>query len=246
MKLSVALAYYDGGKYIEEQVASILAQLGREDELIISVDQCEDGSRDLLKQMKTDDLYGRIRVIRGKKAGIVKNFEYAIRHCSGDIIFLADQDDIWLPGKVEAVVEAFADEEVMAVLHDACLIDKDGNALGEETMFSLRRSRTGKLKNFIRNSYVGCCMAFRRDLVPVILPIPRTMYMHDYWIGTAAEQMGRVVLIDKPYTAYRRHEGNVTLLEHGSPAFMLRKRLGILHCLHLLKIRIRKKGKVRP
>ena len=82
-------------------------------------------------------------------------------------------------------------------------------------------------------------MAFRRELLPVILPIPEQMYMHDYWIGTAAELCGRVGLIKKPLID-RRHGGNVTELSHGSLAFMLKKRVDLLRCFFILKDRIRR------
>ena len=101
MKISVAMAYYNGGAYIEEQMESILSQLGERDELIISVDGASDGSEPLLLKMAEIDK--RIRVIKGPGKGVVKNFENAIRHCVGEIIYLSDQDDIWKPGKVEKV-----------------------------------------------------------------------------------------------------------------------------------------------
>lgn len=240
MRRSVALAYYNGGQYIEEQVISILSQLGDEDELIISVDDAEeDGSAPILHHLKRQDR--RVRVIQGPGKGVVRNFENAIRHCRGDIIFLSDQDDVWLPGKAQRVTAVFLRPEVMAVLHDARIVDAQGNPEGDETLFAMRKSGTGLMKNLVRNSYIGCCMAFRRELVPVILPIPERMYMHDYWIGTAAELCGEVALIREPLLAYRRHGGNVTELTHGSIGFMIRKRMDILRCLGILRRRVRRR-----
>ncbi len=245
MKISVALAYYNGGTYIREQVASILSELQEEDELLISVDSCEDGSKKILKELSLEDRYGRVRVIRGPGFGVVKNFENAIRKCKGDIIFLSDQDDIWLPGKRKSVLAAFEDGKVMAVVHDAMLVDQNGEQIGKKTMFSLRHSRPGKIKNFIKNSYVGCCMAFRRELIPVIMPIPKKMYMHDFWIGMAAESIGRSVMLNNVLLLYRRHDENVTDLQHGSIRFMIRKRMRILNCMILLRFRVRQYKKSR-
>ena len=236
MKISVAMAYYNGGTYIEEQMESILSQLGEKDELIVSVDGASDGSKPLL--LKMADIDKRIRVIKGPGKGVVKNFENAIRHCTGDIIYLSDQDDIWKPDKVEKVNAAFKNPEVKAVLHNAEIVDENGIPTGAASLFAVRGSRTGILKNLIKNSYVGCCMAFRKELVPVICPIPKEMYMHDYWIGTAAEYMGKVCLLDEPLIGYRRHSSNVTQMTHGSVGFMVKKRVDIIRCLGLMKKRV--------
>ena len=111
MKISVALAYYNGGKYIEKQVYSILGQLGEEDELIISIDDAADGSMELLERMAGQD--ARIRLLQGPGQGVVKNFENAIAACGGEIIFLSDQDDIWKKNKVDRVMKAFRERAVL-------------------------------------------------------------------------------------------------------------------------------------
>ena len=240
MKISVAMAYYNGGMYIEEQMDTILTQLSEQDEVIVSVDGASDGSKSLLLKMVEEDK--RIHVIKGPGKGVVKNFENAIRHCSGDIIYLSDQDDIWKPDKVKKVNAAFDNLEVKAILHDAEIIDENGKATRAESLFALRKSKPGILKNLIKNSYVGCCMAFRKELIPVICPIPKEMYMHDYWIGTAAEYMGQVCFLKDKLIGYRRHSSNVTQMTHGSIGFMVKKRIDIIRCLGLLKKRVREIG----
>ena len=135
---------------------------------------------------------------------------------------------------------AFSNPEVKAVLHDAEIVDENGVATGAASLFSIRGSRAGILKNLLKNSYVGCCMAFRKELIPIICPIPNEMYMHDYWIGTAAEYMGKVCFLDEPLIGYRRHSSNVTQMTHGSIRFMIKKRIDIIRCLGLLKKRVRK------
>ena len=189
MKISVAMAYYNGGTYIEEQMDSILSQLGEKDEVIVSVDGASDGSKPFLLKMAEVD--SRIHIVKGPCKGVVRNFENAIRHCNGDIIYLSDQDDIWKPDKVEKVNYAFSNPEVKAVLHDAEIVDENGVA-------------------------TGAAMAFRKELIPIICPIPNEMYMHDYWIGTAAEYMGKVCFLNEPLIGYRRHSSNVTQMTHGS------------------------------
>lgn len=228
MKISVALAYYDGAEYIKEQLTSILRQLGPKDEVIVSVDRALDGSVDMLREWEEKDR--RIFVTKGPGEGVIKNFEHAIQMCSGDIIFLSDQDDVWLPDKVERVKRAFHDKEVMAVLHDAKIVDETLKEI-EPSFFALRGSGVGFFKNLWKNSYVGCCMAFRREMVEKILPFPAQIYMHDYWIGATAECLGKVALIEEPLLLYRRHGKNVTELTHGSLFFMVKKRWNMLIAL---------------
>lgn len=142
MKISVAMAYYNGGTYIEEQMDSILSQLGEKDEVIVSVDGASDGSKPLLLKMAEVD--SRIHIVKGPGKGVVRNFENAIRHCNGDIIYLSDQDDIWKPDKVEKVNYAFSNPEVKAVLHDAEIVDEKGVATGSwQPFFSIRGAGLG-------------------------------------------------------------------------------------------------------
>lgn len=237
MKISVAMAYYNGGKYIRQQMESILSQLKKEDELIISVDGAADGSDKLLKEWAAEDC--RIQLIDGPGKGVVRNFENALTHCKGDIIFLSDQDDVWMEDKVKKILKGFERSNVLLILHNGILIDDKGQELEGETLFEIRNSGTGVWKNFIKNSYIGCCMAFRKELLPVIIPIPEKMYMHDYWIGAAAEYMGRGALIKEPLIGYRRHGENVTQMQHGSLSFMLKKRMDILRCIKILKHRVK-------
>ncbi len=241
--ISVALAYYNGGTYIREQLSSITDQLGPEDQVVISIDGATDGSMDLLEELAGKD--PRIHLIEGPHKGVVKNFENAIRSCDGDIIFLSDQDDIWKKDKVKKVMAAFEKNPVDVILHNARTMDGEGRDLDEETIFELRGSRTGIVKNVLKNSYMGCCMAFRKELKEVILPIPDEMYMHDYWIGTAGEKMGGTGLLKECLIGYRRHGNNVTEMTHGSLSFMVKKRIAILKCLSILNKRVaaKKRGK---
>lgn len=225
MKVSVALAYYDGAEYIKEQLTSILSQLEEQDEVILSVDRALDGSMDMLREWEQKDK--RIFITKGPGKGVIQNFEHAILMCSGDIIFLSDQDDVWLPGKVKRVKRAFHDKAVMAVLHDAKIVNENLEET-EPSFFALRGSATGFFKNLWKNSYVGCCMAFRKEIVSDILPFPASIYMHDYWIGATAECLGKVELIEEPLILYRRHSNNVTEMKHGSLFFMLEKRWNML------------------
>ncbi len=205
-KISVALAAYKGENFIEEQLSSILSQLNPLDEVVVSDDFPEGKTKEVVMKLAHDD--SRIKYITGPGKGLIMNFENAIKHCTGDFIFLADQDDVWLPDKVEKVTEKLilgAD----LVLHNAMVTDSD-LTVRDTSFFSSHGSKTGYLNNLVKNSYMGCCMAFRKELTEKILPFPENLPMHDQWIGLIAEKTGRICLIDKPLILYRRHGGNMT------------------------------------
>lgn len=225
MKNSVVIAYYKGKDYIKEQVDSILGQLGAEDELIISVDSDQDGSGKLLREFAENDR--RVEIVKGPGQGVVKNFQNGLFHCTGDLIFLADQDDVWLPQKVEKVTACFEDPAVSVVVHNAQISDEELKPL-DETTFQWRNSGPGFWKNIKKNSYIGCCMAFRREFLNRLLPVPDSIWIHDQWIGLLSEQLGKSVFLDDILLLYRRHGGNVTELTHGSVISMMKKRYDMI------------------
>ena len=115
-KISVALAAYKGENFIGEQLSSILTQLADTDEVVVSDDFPQGKTKEIVLSMAESDK--RIRYIEGPAKGLIMNFENAIKNCTGDYIFLADQDDVWLPDKVESVVEEF-EKGADLVLHNA-------------------------------------------------------------------------------------------------------------------------------
>lgn len=224
--ISVVLAAYKGEKYIAEQVESILSQLSDEDELIVSDDCPEGETKAALDGILNND--PRVKYIHGKSQGLIKNFEYAINNTVGDFIFLSDQDDVWLEGKVNAVMNEF-EKGADVVMHDALITDGDLNPTGERA-FALNSAGKGMFKNILKNSYQGSCMAFRKEMKEYILPFPDKIPMHDQWIGLMGEKHGKVHLIDHPYILYRRHGENVS----GGGSSLMQKikwRINIAGCL---------------
>jgi len=204
--ISVALAAYKGERYIAEQLDSILSQLGPADEVVVSDDLPGGETEQIVRGIaKTDP---RVRYVEGPGQGVIRNFNFAIGETRGDRIFLADQDDVWLPDKVKRCMAAM-DNGALLVLHDAKVVDAE-LAVKEPSFFQLHGTRTGYLANVVRNSYMGCCMAFRSELKQYILPIPDRVPMHDQYIGLLAEKHGTVELIQEPLLLYRQHGDNVT------------------------------------
>ncbi len=224
--ISVVLAAYKGEKYIVEQVESILSQLSENDELVISDDYPQGETKAALEDILKND--PRVKYIHGKSQGLIKNFEYAINNSRGDFIFLSDQDDVWLEGKVNAVMSEF-ENGADVVMHDALITDGELNRTGERA-FVLNSAGKGIFRNILKNSYQGSCMAFRKEMKEYILPFPEKIPMHDQWIGLMGEKHGKVHLIDHPYILYRRHGENAS----GSGSSLMQKikwRVNIAGCL---------------
>ena len=196
--ISVLLAAYCGEKYIAEQIASILPQLRKPDELLVSDDSPEGhtAARDIVRSFDDE----RIRYIQGPRQGVIKNVEFLLVQAKGDILVLCDQDDVWLPDKLKCARSMLTQCGPALLAHGAVLTDEALRETGE-----IQRPRPGVLRNLLKNSYTGCCMAFTRELLPHILPFPEGIPMHDQWIGLQAERLGRVEWMAVPYILHRRH-----------------------------------------
>lgn len=226
--ISVCMATYKGEKYIEAQIASILKNISEYDELLIS----EDGQGEKAEAF-LEDLNKRgapIVPLKGPGKGVVANFEHVLRQAQGDIIFLADQDDIWTDDKVEKVLKAFQRPECMLVIHDADIINEKDERIAE-SFFAFRNSGPGLFKNILKNSYIGCCMAFRKELLADALPFPEKGTLHDQWLGLIAEKKGKVVFLSEKLVHYRRHEENVSGMQHLPVGQMLSNRLHLVKSL---------------
>ncbi|WP_316786223.1 glycosyltransferase family 2 protein [Pedobacter frigiditerrae] len=205
MRISVCIATYNGEKFVETQLRSILEQLPEDAEIIISDDNSTDKTLSLIESL--NDL--RIKIFHSSHKNLIKNFENAIKQASGDYIFLSDQDDKWLDGKVQFMMEQLQKYDI--VVSDAYIGDADLNVV-RDSYFEWRNSKTGVLKNFYKNSYLGCCMAFKSTILEKILPFPANIPMHDLWIGMMGELHYKTIFIPEKLMIYRRHGGNATYL----------------------------------
>lgn len=224
--ISVCMASYNGARYIREQLESILRELPDDAEVIVSDDGSTDETLNIVRSLRDS----RIRIADGPRQGVVRNFESAIGLAAGDVIFLADQDDIWNSGKVEKVLQCFRDPNCLCVLHDAEVVDAKGETL-MPSFFQWRRIRHGVGRNLLKNSYTGCCMAFRAELKKDILPFPQNIEMHDWWIGLIAERKKASVFLEEQLIRYRRHGENTNSLEGYSLKRKIQNRLVFLKAL---------------
>jgi GT2 family glycosyltransferase len=207
-KISVCMAAYNGGRYVDLQLGSILPQLGPGDEVVIVDDCSKDDTRERIRAFGD----GRIRLIEhAVNQGVVRTFEDALRSATGDILFLSDDDDLWAPDKVRRFMEAFArDEAVQLVVSAVALIDPEGKPFRDARWDRDGRFRRGFVRNVLKNQYQGSAMALRSSLLRSVLPFERgRSYLHDTWIGTVNDRTGGgLVWLAEPLLLYRRHPGN--------------------------------------
>jgi hypothetical protein len=219
MKVSVALCTYNGGRFVAEQLESIAAQSRAVDEIIL----CDDGSSD-----DTLAVAGRsrlpIRVLRNqKRLGVTKNFEKAISNCTGDVIFLCDQDDRWMPGKVATLLAHLDQPGVDLAFSNAQVVDENLRLLGYRMWDSIwfdadeqRRVKAGQvLPVLLRHAIAaGSTLAFKSKYLPLLLPIPDLAHSHDIWITLLLGCIGRIDPVDEDLIHYRLHQGNEVGMRH--------------------------------
>jgi glycosyltransferase involved in cell wall biosynthesis len=221
--VSVALATYNGRLYLPEQLASLVAQKRRPDELVVCDDLSTDGTVELLEAFARTAPFP-VRIHRNpRNLGVLRNFEKALSLCEGDIIFLSDQDDFWLPEKIDEVVRLFeASPGALAVINDKLIADENLVPTGA-TMLGNIRGFGSPDGNFV----AGCCSAFRREWLGIALPIPDGAIAHDTWLIGLANRLGLVSISEKALQYYRRHGSNVSQNSYSAPTRVgFAKRLG--------------------
>jgi glycosyltransferase involved in cell wall biosynthesis len=216
-KVSIAMCTYNGEQFISEQLESMMNQTRLPDELIVCDDRSTDRTIEILNTFKADAPFPVIIMINELQLGSTKNFEKAIQHCSGDIIFLADQDDVWDSSKIAIMESRFQDPEVGMVFTNAAMVDQDLHPLGYSLWESIpfteseqERLVSKPLDVMIRKNVVtGAAMAFRAKLTETLLPFTNN-WVHDAWIAVLISclQNTKVEIIDKPLIKYRQHANN--------------------------------------
>lgn len=206
IRASVAMAVYNGERYLRQQIDSVLAMMGPEDELVISYEESADTTLKIIKNYEAED--SRVRVVFDSGHSVESNFNYAVAQCKGKYIFLADQDDVWIGDKINKMVEFFEKNPKTVVLIGNGYItneklEKEGN------LFDAYHISTNPIRNFVKGTYLGCQMAFRttirNDVWPVNVepPLP-----HDLWLGVRGAFCGKVDIIDQMFILHRLHESN--------------------------------------
>lgn len=208
MKISICMCTYNGEKYIEEQLSSILLQIEKADEIII----CDDGSTDntvcILERFKRDFPLTKFKIYRNNHTlGPTKNFEKCISLASGNIILLSDQDDIWNPSKIEMIKNVFnKQQDCSMVFSNGIIMDQNGRNTRKK-MWDVVGFKIGDpihISLFSRNVVTGATMAFRSEYRDMILPIPKD-WIHDHWISMVLSSISDIYAINQTLIKYRRH-----------------------------------------
>ncbi len=229
VRASVCIATYRGAPYVREQVESILAQLGPDDEIVVMDDASPDGTADVVDAIQD----GRVTLVRAERnRGYVRTFEQALMLARGDYLFLSDQDDVWLPGRLEAMIDAMADH---------AFVSTSVSVLGEPVdppRFLLKASDSERYAANLTavmvgtRPYHGCAMAFRRDIFGSAVPFPPWLVeSHDLWLALVANTHRENVHLQGASVARRFHDGNLTPLKWRRLDKILRARVMMARCL---------------
>jgi glycosyltransferase involved in cell wall biosynthesis len=213
----VALCTYNGAAYLGAQLASVAAQSRCPDELVVGDDGSRDATVEIVRAFAATAPFPVRLEVNARNVGSTTNFEAVVGRCAGDVIALADQDDVWHPRKLERLEAALAGAPAAgAAFSDARLVDGAlrplGRTLWEEIGLdaAMRRELAeGRgLRLLTRKSVVtGATMLFRAAERPLLLPVsPRAV--HDAWFALLLAAVGPVVSVDEPLIDYRQHGAN--------------------------------------
>ena len=216
MKISVAMCTYNGAPYLREQLDSIAAQARPPDELVVCDDHSTDVSCEIVSSFAASTSIPVRLYVNEWNLGSTKNFERAIKLCQGDIIALSDQDDVWVPEKLQRIEDCFLhNPEVGLVFSDAEVVDENLQPLGYSLWESVgfdnshrRLVRSGRVLDVLLPGWTvtGSTMAFRSAFKNLVLEIPTSLALiHDGWIALMIASVAGVSFIDEPLIKYRQH-----------------------------------------
>lgn len=203
--VSIAMATYNGDKYLKEQLDSLLQQTWPPIEIVITDDGSKDNTVAIIR--KYQQQYPSIFLYRNEQnKGVTKTFENSIKHCSGAYIALCDQDDIWELDKIATLVNAIGKED--AVYSNSLLVDQDGQSLGKDfkQVMNLQSYYSGA-PFLLANCIPGHTLLIKAEFMKKILPMPPELYF-DNWISFCAASNNGVKYVDRCLVKYRQHETN--------------------------------------
>ncbi len=232
IRASVAMAVYNGQRYVKEQIDSIVELMSDEDELIISYNKSDDHTLDIIKEYESND--SRIKIVFDNGNTVESNFNNAVKYCSGKYIFLADQDDVWFNDKLNKMVHYFEEHKECGILIcNGYVTDKNLNR--KKDIFHQFHTTNSAVRNFFKGSYLGCQMAFTRKIKDIVWPVcVNPPIAHDLWLGVYGAIYCKVQMIDEPMILHRIHENNYS---HTSRMSLIGKIKDRIHFLKQLTIR---------
>ena len=213
-KIDVLMTTYNGEKYLKEQIESILNQTYKNINLIISDDCSTDNTRDILKEYQ--DIENIKIYYQDKNLGYVANFEFLLKHVESDIYMLSDQDDVWMPNKIEETFKKLEGDNADLVFTDLEVVNQNLELINKS--FNKSMNKEHKIKKtlgtnqfeYLYNNITGCTIMSKKKWIDEILPIPKgsKYVIHDSWIGLIISLNGKISYLDKPTIKYRQHSEN--------------------------------------
>ena len=214
--VSVAVATFNGARFVAEQLRSILAQeLPLRLEVVVSDDGSTDETVQICRELAAQDR--RLRVLEPslRRLGVGGNFERAIAATTGDFVALSDQDDVWDAEKLATLLDALRTTPAAELAFcDMRIVREDGQAIAgsftrNQRMDPRKPAALTLRRLLVRNVVTGCALMVRRSLVDAALPFPAGCQYHDWWIAVVAASRGRLLFVDRSLQNYRQHGGNV-------------------------------------
>ena len=228
MKISIAMATYNGAKYLQAQLESLSSQTRLPDELVVCDDKSTDDTIEVLEKFAKTAPF-KIYIHRNKEnLGYARNFEKIIGLCSGELIFLSDQDDVWFAEKIQCIEHVFETSlGLLVVINDVDITDTNLVPTGRTLLDNMKK--IGKFSS--KYHVLGCATAFHAKMKPIIMPLPENkreksgVLAHDIWIHGLGEACRAKLILDKPLQFYRRHDDAVTSFNTDNPVHQLKKSL---------------------
>ncbi|MDP1614954.1 MAG: glycosyltransferase [Methylococcales bacterium] len=240
--VTVCMATYNGAKFLNEQIYSIVKQLDVNDELLVVDDCSTDRSVTVIKEFSDS----RIKVVhQSTNQGHVKSFEKAISLATNKIIFLADQDDIWLPGRLNFMAMELLNSSNLLVTSTFGLIDQAGAKLAAPPLAIRDNTSNHHLINILgiflgRRPYFGCAMAFKSELLDIALPIPDFVESHDIWLAMISNMSRKNLHCEKQTLLRRIHSRNLSTVKPRSMDKILKTRLIFILSVAVISLRLGK------
>lgn len=235
VRASVCMATYNGRRFLGEQLESVLGQLGPADEVVVVDDASVDGTPDFVGDIGDP----RLRLFRHEvNAGYIRTFEEALTRADGEVLLLSDQDDVWLAGHVEVLVQAARASGVAA--SNLCILGRDGGFPGPygQRDWTLRREDSGRSSRNLgallagNRPYFGCAMALHRTMRDTVLPFPAFLdESHDQWIAVCGNVAGRMAHVEQRTIARRLHDTNTSSPRPRGPSAVLHSRRLVLQMI---------------
>lgn len=234
-EVGIVIATYNGEKYVAEQLKSVLAQTRVPDLIVVSDGSSSDDTVGICSRILLNSSIPYVVFTSDVRLSVVQNFEKALSYCDSDYIFLADQDDVWMPSKIQAMLTLIKEHNADLVFTNATIVDEHLNTVYKKSLWEsigYGQNETVRIIDACERSFVeellrhnvvtGMCMCISQFLKQKILPLS-THSIHDAWIALVAANMCKMIALDQEYVLYRQHASNVIGTESSLVRAILRR-----------------------